>query len=257
MDHLVVPDKLARGGIQRYQRVAEKTLTFPVCAIKIVGRRSDRQKYHSPIDIDTHNRPHIGSRAVNPAVTFPSLVTYLARPRNSVKSPDQLPRPGVEGANGSARPFRRKFLKPRSSYHKIPVNGGRRSHLDPAFRPLVRDAFTKVNGAAVTEALARLAGLGIQSEEASIQGGVKDALVDRLLLAGAGNWRVPLPVSNTATGHGAACTTLVRKRVEYPDFLPRFSIHRDGAARWGREIKHAIHHQGRTFKRLDLHGMTF
>jgi hypothetical protein len=114
-------------------------------------------------------------------------VSDFARSGYSVKSPDELSRPDVEGANGSAGSFRRKFLKGSSRDYNIFVDGRRRSHVVLSSGPVVRDALTKINCPAVAEALAGPARLGVKSEEASVLRCKEDALVELALLAYTGN----------------------------------------------------------------------
>src|SRR2546427_2057201 len=116
------------------------------------------------------------------------------------------------------------------------------------FGPFIRDTHTKINGSAVAEAFARLARSGIQSEEARVQGDIKEALVELVFLPSAGNRRVSLPVGSTAIGHGAARAALAWKGIEYPELFPRFCIYRNSEARLGREVKHAFQHQGGALK---------
>ncbi len=61
--------------------------------------------------------------------------------------------------------------------HKVCVNNRSACDVIGCLGIVVRDAFAKIDGAVVAKFLAEFAGLGVQSEEASIQGGVENALV--------------------------------------------------------------------------------
>src|SRR2546422_3515495 len=124
--HLVIPEKLACGGLQCHQGIPEKTLTLSVRAIKIVRGRPYGEEYHSTLVVDSHDRPHVGSRAVFPGITFPGVVSQFARSGDGVESPDRFSRPDIKGANISTGPFRRYFLDFRSCDDQVFVNGGRR-----------------------------------------------------------------------------------------------------------------------------------
>src|SRR5215472_846557 len=157
MDHLVVPQELAGGGVQRHQRVPEEPFTLAVGTVEIVGGTAEGKKYHPALDIERHDPPDIGTRAVLPVVSFPGVVAYLARARHRVKSPEQLARAHIESTDGAARTFRRKLLQPRPGYDEVFIDGGRRSDFISSLRPTVRDTFPQVDSSTVAEALARFA----------------------------------------------------------------------------------------------------
>src|SRR6266852_3448709 len=95
-------------------------------------------------------------------------MSNLARTGHGVKSPYKFSCPDIEGAHSSARSFRRMLLQSRSCDNEVLVDGGRRGCLVRSFRPPVRNVRTKVDCSTIAEALARLAGLRIQSEETRI-----------------------------------------------------------------------------------------
>ena len=99
--------------------------------------------------------------------------------------------------------------------------------------------------------MARLASSGIESEEARVQGDIKEAPVELVFPPSAGNRRASLPVGSAAIGHGAARAALAPKGIEHPKLLSRFRIYRNRAARLGREVKHAFNHQGGALKSLN------
>src|SRR5205814_7272776 len=117
--------------------------------------------------------------------------------------------------------------------------------------PFVRDPHAKIDGSSLAEAFARLAGSGIQSKEARVQGDVEEPLVELVFPPSAGNRRVPLPVGHTAIGHGATRAALAGKRIEHPELFSRFCIYRNSAAGLGREVQHAFHHQRSALKSLN------
>ena len=114
VNHLVVPKQLAGCRVQRHQRVSKQILTFPVRAVKIVGRRPEGQEYHSALDIHTHDGPHISTGSIFPPLSFPRVVADLAWLGDGVKAPHELSCLHVEGANCSAGSFRGNLLKPRT-----------------------------------------------------------------------------------------------------------------------------------------------
>ena len=125
--HLVIPEKLARGGIQCHQGIPEKALTFSVRSIKIVRGRPYGKENHPPLHVHAHDGPHIGPRTVFPGITFPGLVSSFAGSGDGVEPPDQLSGTDIKGANVSAGPFRREFLDFRPCDDQVFVNRGRRS----------------------------------------------------------------------------------------------------------------------------------
>src|SRR4051794_8348377 len=114
-------------------------------------------------------------------------MSYVARAGHGVKSPHQFARSDIESAHSSARSSRWVLLQPRTCYHEIFVDGGRRSWLVQPFWPVVRDSGAKIDRSSIAETLTSLSGLPIQSEEASIKGCVEDALIHTVCRAIARN----------------------------------------------------------------------
>src|SRR5207244_11709003 len=156
MNYLEVPDELARCSVEGYDRVAEQARPYAVGSIKIVRRRADREEDHAAINVHTHHGPHIRSGAVLPAVPVPRFVSWLAGLGNGVKSPEKFARSDIEGANRTARPLRRVFLKPRSRNNKVFVNRRRRGYFISFLRPVIRHVFAEVNKTTIAETQARL-----------------------------------------------------------------------------------------------------
>src|SRR5258707_12117111 len=89
------------------------------------------------------------------------------------------------------------LLQSCSCNNEVLVDGGRRGCLVRSFRPPVRTVRTKVDCSTIAEALARLAGLRIQSEETRIDCGIEDALVHTIRRATTGDRRASLPAAST------------------------------------------------------------
>src|ERR1035437_3451373 len=87
MNRLEMPQAFSRAGIQRQQAVAEQVIALPVAAVEVVGRRSGRDVNNAALLIKAHVAPIIGGSDVLPGILRPSLVTELARVRNSVELP--------------------------------------------------------------------------------------------------------------------------------------------------------------------------
>src|SRR2546430_460859 len=169
-------------------------------------------------------------------------MSNLARTGHGVKSPYKFSCPDIEGADSSAGTFRRMLLQSRSCNNEVLVDGGRRGCLVRSFRPPVRNIRTKVDCSTIAEALARLAGLRIQSEETRIDRGIEDALVHTIRRATTGERRASLPVGSTSILQGTWSAYVAGKGIEYPDFLPGFCLQGNHAAGGRGEVKHPIHH---------------
>src|SRR5438046_9096738 len=101
-------------------------------------------------------------------------------------------RPAVDRTKGSAGPLRGILLNCRSGNNKVPVNGGRRSHVILCFGPAVRDSLAEINSATITETVAGLACLGVQREKPTIQRAIEAESIGAARPAAAANSRLSL-----------------------------------------------------------------
>ena len=103
---------------------------------------------------------------------------------------------------------------------------------------MIRDARAEIDRSIIAEALARLAGMRIQSEETRIDRGIEDALVHTIRRATTGERRASLPVGSTSILQGTSSAYVAGKGIEYPDFLPGFCLQGNHAAGGRGEVKH-------------------
>src|SRR6516225_142680 len=96
MDHLEIPAQFSRPRIERHERIAEQVGALAVRSIKIVRSGTYRQKDQPALQVNAHRGPDVGSGAVLPIVTLPTLMPLLAGPRDGVERPCQFPGPDVE-----------------------------------------------------------------------------------------------------------------------------------------------------------------
>src|SRR5689334_5925450 len=98
MDSLVIPEQLAIVSIQGDHAIGKKVVTRTVDAIKIIGRRTGGDEYHSSSGIDYRSRPCIrASHELFTGITRPSLRPGLAIRGNCVKRPPQFAGVHIEG----------------------------------------------------------------------------------------------------------------------------------------------------------------
>src|SRR5439155_21131431 len=96
--HLEVPYQPACRGLQCHQLVREQVLTLAITAIKIIRRRTDRQKDQTALRAHTHSRPHVGACSSLPRLFCPSLVSCFSRSGYRMECPHQLPGANIECA---------------------------------------------------------------------------------------------------------------------------------------------------------------
>src|SRR2546422_6740854 len=81
--HLVIPEKLACGGLQCHQGIPEKTLTLSVRAIKIVRGRPYGEEYHSTLVVDSHDRPDRKSTRLNSSHGYISYAVFCLKKKTT------------------------------------------------------------------------------------------------------------------------------------------------------------------------------
>ena len=190
--NIVVPDSvvhqlempLALPGfqIQRDDGLAEQTVARPMPSIVVACGQLYRQVHHSQFFVHADLAPHTGIAGILGGAVLPRLISILARQRNSVKDPEALARPDVEPADVTLH----VLFALRNSAR--PVRGADHDGIASHDRRCMQSDFAgdrvdflivielQVDGSVLAEARHRIAGLGIQSDEAVARRNVKDAL---------------------------------------------------------------------------------
>ena len=128
-DDLEVPDALARGRVERDERIGKQIVAQPVGPIEVTRGRPGRHIDEAPRLVERHPGPAVGAAAVLPGALRPRGVPEFARMRNGVEGPAQRARPHVVGANVT-RGGRQPLADAAADDHQILVDdsGRRESH---------------------------------------------------------------------------------------------------------------------------------
>src|SRR5665213_2714821 len=99
VNHLEVPKTFAGAGVQREQAVAEQIGPRAVGPVKVVFGASRRHINDPASLVQRKFAPTISAANGLPCVLRPCVISELARMRDGMKTPDQLTRAYVIGAN--------------------------------------------------------------------------------------------------------------------------------------------------------------
>src|SRR3954469_14341827 len=124
MHGLEVPEIFSSRSFHRHQAVAEQVRALMVAAIAVEGWRAEGQIGDAALLVDRQHVPDIDAGTLLPAVTVPTVVEFLTRPRNGMEGPGQLAGADVPGAHVPGRAFGRGFLRPAADDGEILVNVG-------------------------------------------------------------------------------------------------------------------------------------
>src|SRR5215471_15895593 len=94
-----MPLLFAGASIERHQGVPVQVVPNAIRAVKIGGRGAERGIYDPALHVDGEEAPDVGPRSILPGAGGPGLRSRLARPRHGVKSPEELARLSIPGAN--------------------------------------------------------------------------------------------------------------------------------------------------------------
>src|SRR5689334_2673540 len=94
-----MPNSLARFRVQRNQGIGEEIVANAVGAVPVGRCGTGGDIDDAAFSIEGHAGPVVGGTAVGPRVLRPGVVAELLRMRDGVKSPAQLARAHIVGAN--------------------------------------------------------------------------------------------------------------------------------------------------------------
>ena len=97
LDQLLVPDPLAGLHVQRDDAGAEQVVAGAEAAVVVDGRAVGRDVDQAARRVGRHRRPRRHVAGPAPRVVLPGLVAELARPRDHVELPHELPGLDVVG----------------------------------------------------------------------------------------------------------------------------------------------------------------
>ena len=208
---LKVPDPPARVRVQRDDAVGEEIVAHPVHAVEVVRRRPRGEEDHPPLLVDGDAGPGVRPAGHLPRVGRPGVVAVLARVRNGVEGPANLPGRDVVGPDVARRAGQR-FRHRGADDQQVPVHHARRAgaHRQSLDRPT--ESGTEVDPAAVV-APTRCSspGSGVEREEPMPVVEVDAAVMnDHATIANPGAGKAPAG------------------RVEAPELLPGGGVEREG-----------------------------
>src|SRR5690349_18359221 len=90
MDQLVVPHAAAGARVEADQGLAEEIVSGPVAAVKVAGRRFDRNVHVAQFFVGAERTPGACIARVLPGALFPGVVAELARLRDGAEGPEAL-----------------------------------------------------------------------------------------------------------------------------------------------------------------------
>src|ERR1700723_2169207 len=99
MYELVVPNQSARAGIECQQAISVQIRTLAVGAIEIVGRGAGGHINNTPLAIERHRAPVVGTTDVFPRIRRPGRITWIPRTRYGVETPCLTPGEHIVGAD--------------------------------------------------------------------------------------------------------------------------------------------------------------
>ena len=170
MDELLKPFQLAGRGVEGDEGVAVEVPALAIGAVEVGGRRSRRREHQAAREVDGHVRPRVRARAVLPALAFPRLDAGLARSRNRVKRPQQLPAARIPAPNVAVEAgARRAFAVAASGDDDVAEDDRRRiEHEEPVH--VAADTLFQVEVTALAEAGHDGAGLRIERDHPPVSG---------------------------------------------------------------------------------------
>ena len=98
MNRLIVPHKLSGVRVKGDERIAVEVVTNTVSAIEIRGRRAEWNKDHPTLRINRQSTPVICGASIFICILWPRFIPWLARMRNGMKLPADLPCVHIESA---------------------------------------------------------------------------------------------------------------------------------------------------------------
>src|SRR6266446_2718098 len=243
---LVVPLSRTRLQIDRDQRLTKQSVTRPMAAVIVAGRRLDRQVHEPEFFIHRDLSPDTGIAGVLPRILFPCLVAILARSGNRVEDPKAFAGLDVEPADVAFHIFPALGIRagPVCSAHDHDVfgngRGGVKAHFPGDQIHILVVIKLEIDDAFIPKGGGRNAGLRIQSDQPIAGCDVEDSLfgaVSPVCKAAARK----LPWSGGAAG---ALTFAMN-----PELLAGDRIEcNDGAARPAGGINDTVCHKRRAFE---------
>src|SRR5690606_6528595 len=204
VDRLKVPEVLARGGLDRDDRIREKIDARAIAPVVVRRGTRDREVDDAAGRVDRGGeRPHVRPGAVLPTVA-PRFVERLAGLRDGLKLPELLARANIERARVPGRALR----------HLVDVRADHRDVAVDRRRAAVR--YADVDAAAVAESGRGLAGRGVERVEL---GAGHEQNPRRVL-------RVAFPVAHAARRYAAraALLTFGTRNDEDPTLLAGLAV---------------------------------
>ena len=163
LDHLVVPDPLARSRVEREDGIREQVIAVPVHAVPVERRRPGGREHHAVLLVHGDAGPRVGAARQRRAIG-PRIRAELADLRNRVEGPPQLPRLHVERADVARRPWQR-LGNAAAEDDEIVEDRPRRAGAHARTFDRQPEAFTKIDPARAAERLDRPARLAIERVE--------------------------------------------------------------------------------------------
>jgi len=99
MDELVMPEALARAGVEGEEAVAEQVRATAVGAVEVVLGAGGGRVEDAALGIDGEFTPDVGAADALICILGPGVVPELTGPRHGVEAPDELAGADIEGAN--------------------------------------------------------------------------------------------------------------------------------------------------------------
>ena len=228
---LEMPHAPAGGCLEREQAVGVKVLPNAIAAPKIKRSRSGRDIDQTPFFIQRHARPAIRSTNVLPGVGGPGLVARLARIRNCVKRPDDLPGARVVSADVPGRGGARSFRHPVPENEQIAIDDARCGREHEKLAGVATQPFSNVHPAISTKPVDR-------HSRACIYG--KKVMAGRKQNAAIGAVR---PINNAAVNSHRTAPGAVREWIETPQLAPARGVERKQLQLRRRAVQYAIEDQ--------------
>ena len=123
-DCLIMPDSFTRLGIQCDQAIRKQIIANPVRTVKVKHGGTGGNVYDSTFDINRHAGPVVGCTGGLPRIFGPGVVSRLARTRDGMKGPAQLPGSHVKCPYVTGRRWRSLGV-PATDDQQVLVNGRR------------------------------------------------------------------------------------------------------------------------------------
>ena len=232
MDELVVPDALAGLDVDAHDRLREEVVARPVPAVHVVGGRGGRHVDVAELLVGREQRPDRRVAAVLPRAVAPRVGAVLARLRDGVEDPLQLPGADVERAHVAADVLLgEERVAHRLAHHDGVADDGRGAA--PAVARALGEAGLQIDPPVVAEVAVGLAGGGIERVEPLSPVG------DDAPLGAVG------PEGDAAVPRAAEAGRPFIERLLHPDRLAGRRIPRLDEADRVRRVDDAVDHQRR------------